>query len=232
MHNIPLANVFILVKILYINERSIKMFDLIIKNARIIDGTGSPWYRADLAVKDGKIASIGRINEEAAAIIDAEDKYLAPGFIDIHSHSDASILNNPSNESRLLQGVTTELTGNCGDSIAPTGKFTVDPDNKFATVADFFTELEKVGPATNFAMLVGHGTVRDAVMGYSSDKASAEQIEEMKKITAKAMEDGAFGISSGLIYPPGCYADTDELSDVASAVTPFGGLYKIGRAHV
>lgn len=201
------------------------MFDLIIKNARIIDGTGSPWYRADLAVKDGKIASIGRINEEAAAIIDAEDKYLAPGFIDIHSHSDASILNNPSNESRLLQGVTTELTGNCGDSIAPTGKFTVDPDNKFATVADFFTELEKVGPATNFAMLVGHGTVRDAVMGYSSGKASAEQIEEMKKITAKAMEDGAFGISSGLIYPPGCYADTDELSDVASAVTPFGGLY-------
>ena len=201
------------------------MYDLIIKNARIIDGSGSPWYRADLAVKDGKIATIGKLNEQAGKIVDAEDKYLAPGFIDIHSHSDGSILNCPSNESRLLQGTTTELTGNCGDSMAPIGKATVAPERGFATVADFLAKVEENGIATNFAMLVGHGTVRDAVMGYSSEKASPQQIEEMKAITAKAMEDGAFGISSGLIYPPGCYADTDELSEVASAVAPFGGLY-------
>ena len=201
------------------------MYDLIIKNARIIDGSGSPWYRADLAVKDGKIAAIGKLNEQAGKIVDAKDKYLAPGFIDIHSHSDGSILNCPSNESRLLQGTTTELTGNCGDSMAPIGKATVAPERGFATVADFLAKVEENGIATNFAMLVGHGTVRDAVMGYSSEKASPQQIEEMKAITAKAMEDGAFGISSGLIYPPGCYADTDELSEVASAVAPFGGLY-------
>lgn len=201
------------------------MFDLLIKNARIIDGTGSPWYRADLAVENGKIAAIGKITDEALTVIDGEDKYLAPGFIDIHSHSDFSILNCPSNESRLLQGITTELTGNCGDSMAPVGPGTVEPDKKYKTVADFFTEVEKIKPATNFAMLVGHGTVRDAVMGYCSDKASIEQIEEMKKLTSQAMRDGAFGISSGLIYPPGCYADTDELAQVASAAAPYGGLY-------
>ena len=201
------------------------MFDLLIKNARIIDGSGSPWYRADLAVKDGRIAAIGRITENAEMVVDAQDKYLAPGFIDIHSHSDGSILKCPSNESRLLQGTTTELTGNCGDSMAPTGPATVDPDKKYRTVAEFLDAVENARPATNFAMLAGHGTVRDAVMGYSSGKASPEQIEEMKKVTAKAMEDGAFGISSGLIYPPGCYADTDELSEVASAVAPYGGLY-------
>lgn len=201
------------------------MYDLLIKNARIIDGTASPWFRADLAVKDGKIAAIGKIGENALTVVDAQDKYLAPGFIDIHSHSDASILNCPSNESRLLQGITTELTGNCGDSAAPTGPCTVDPARKFKTVSEFFEAVEKARPATNLGMLVGHGTVRDAVMGYSSDKASDQQIAEMQKITAQAMEDGAFGISSGLIYPPGCYADTDELSQVASAVAPFGGLY-------
>ena len=201
------------------------MLDLVIKNARIIDGTGSPWYRADLGVKDGKIAAIGRIDEDAQTVVHADDKYLAPGFIDIHSHSDDSILSCPSNESRLLQGITTELTGNCGDSIAPVGRYTVDPEHKYESVAEFLDAVEKVHPATNIGMLVGHGTVRDAVMGYSSEKASPQQIGEMRKITAKAMEEGAFGISSGLIYPPGCYADTEELTQVASAVAPYSGLY-------
>ena len=193
------------------------MYDLLIKNARVIDGTGAPWYYGDVAVKDGKIAAVGKLSGDAAQTVDAGGLYLAPGFIDIHSHSDDSILGCPTAESRILQGVTTDVGGNCGGSEAPS--------KAYPAMADFLTAVEQARPSINSATLVGHGTLRKAVMGYSREAADDGQIAEMQALAAKAMEDGAFGISTGLIYPPGCYADTNELAKVVSAVAPYGGYY-------
>ena len=193
------------------------MYDLIIRNARIIDGTGAPWFFGDLAVKDGKIAAMGKLNGDAKETVDAHGLYLAPGFIDIHSHSDGAILECPTAESRILQGVTTDVGGNCGSSAAP-GK-------TWPTFAAYLEAVEQAKPSINAATLVGHGTIRKAVMGYSREEATEEQIEQMQALTAKAMEEGAFGISTGLIYPPSCYSTTDELVRVVSAVAPYGGYY-------
>ena len=201
------------------------MYQILIKNARIIDGTGSPWYYGDLAVQDGKIAAIGNIDGPAEDVIDAEGYYLSPGFIDIHSHSDRSILSDPKAESRILQGVTTEVTGNCGSSVAPETAQTQRDRKLFPTFKEYLDEVESVKPSVNTAALVGHGTIRDAVMGYSTSEANAEQIAEMKALAAQAMEDGAYGISTGLIYPPSCYANQEELVEVISAVKPYGGYY-------
>ena len=193
------------------------MYDLLIQNARMIDGTGAPWYYGDLAVKDGKIAAMGKLTGDAKEVVDAGGLYLAPGFIDIHSHSDDSILDCPTAESRILQGVTTDVGGNCGGSEAPS--------QTFPAMADFLAAVEQARPSINSATLVGHGTVRKAVMGYSREEATDGQIAQMQTLTARAMEEGAFGISTGLIYPPSCYSTTDELVRVVSAVAPYGGYY-------
>ncbi|MBQ8589206.1 MAG: D-aminoacylase [Firmicutes bacterium] len=201
------------------------MYQLLIKNARIIDGTGSPWYYGDLAVSEGKIVAIGQIDGPAEETVNADGAYLSPGFIDIHSHSDRSILSDPKAESRILQGVTTEVTGNCGSSVAPESDETMRQRKLFTTFKEYLDAVEETRPSVNTAALVGHGTIRDAVMGYSTSEATAEQIEAMQKLTAQAMEDGAFGISTGLIYPPSCYASQEELVQVISAVKPYGGYY-------
>ena len=141
------------------------MYDLMIRNARIVDGTGAPWYRADIAVEGGKIAAIGKLSGEARETVDAADHYLAPGFIDIHSHSDDSILACPAAESRILQGVTTEIAGNCGASAGPA------PEGKkdgWPGMDAFLSAVEAAAPSVNLGMLVGHGAVR----------ACAEQIGE------------------------------------------------------
>lgn len=198
------------------------MYDLIIRNARVVDGTGAPWYRADVAIEGGKIAAIGKLSGAARKTVDAEDHYLAPGFIDIHSHSDDSILQCPSAESRILQGVTTEIAGNCGASVgpAPEGK-----ENGFPSMAAFLAAVEQAQPSVNLGMLVGHGAVRACAMGYGAEKPTEAQLQRMRELVTEAMEAGAFGISSGLIYPPSSYADTEELIEVAKAVAPYGGYY-------
>ena len=210
------------------------MLDLIIKNARVIDGTGAPWFRADVGVKSGKIAAIGKLSCEAAETVDANDLYLSPGFIDVHSHSDSSILDCPLNHSRILQGVTSEIAGNCGMSMAPAADETLDLLRGYAGwdkgfswrgVGSFLDEVGKARASTNFGTLVGHGTIRIAEMGFSADKPTAARLENMKAIAAEAMREGAFGMSSGLIYPPGSYAETDELAEIASAIAPFSGYY-------
>ena len=193
------------------------MYDLLIQNARILDGTGAPWFYGDLAVKDGKIAAIGKVTGQAKTVVDAAGQYLSPGFIDIHSHSDGAILDCPTAESRILQGVTTDVGGNCGSSVAPT--------EKYPTMADYLATVEQARPSINSATLVGHGTLRKAVMGYSREEATAQQIGQMRDLTAQAMEDGAYGISTGLIYPPSCYSTTEELVQVVNAVRPYGGYY-------
>lgn len=193
------------------------MYDLLIKNARIVDGTGAPWSYGDLAVKDGRIAALGKVTGQAKTVVDADGQYLAPGFIDIHSHSDGAILRCPTAESRIFQGVTTDVGGNCGSSVAPT--------EQYPTMADYLAQVEQAGPSINSATLVGHGTLRKAVMGYSREEATPAQIEEMRALTAQAMEEGAYGISTGLIYPPSCYSTTEELVQVVGAIRPYGGYY-------
>jgi len=210
------------------------MFDLLIKNARIIDGTGAPWYRGNIAVKDGKITNNRQLTaEDAVEVFDAGDNYVCPGFVDIHSHSDDSILAHQLAESRIFQGVTTEIGENCGTSPAPVNpeyahllkRYIGGINIEWQSVKEYLNHVEKGKISVNFGLLVGHGTIRVAVMGFSADKATPAQISQMRDYAAKAMEDGAFGLSSGLIYPPGSYADTDELAEVASAVAPYGGLY-------
>lgn len=211
------------------------MIDLLIKNARVIDGTGSPWFRADVGVDKGRICFVGRRDDvEATETVDTEDRFLCPGFIDIHSHSDQGVFGAPKAESRILQGVTTELVGNCGISMAPAADEYINElkvytagagDYSWRSMGDFLDKLEHFSHATNIACMMGHGTVRLAVMGYSADKATRAQLDAMRALVAEGMQQGAFGITSGLIYPPGSFADEDELADVISAIAPYGGFY-------
>ena len=215
------------------------MFDLIIRNAKIIDGSCAPWYIADVAVKDGKISQIGRIDSEARELVDAERKILTPGFIDIHSHSDAGILLHKENESRILQGVTTELGGDCGSSPMPLtperrenlrksysgfAEKELEPD--WEDTAGFLDKIEANGTSVNYATLAGHGSIRIAAMGFDDREPVAGELEQMRKLTAQCMEQGCFGISSGLIYPPGSYAKNDEIMELAKVAASYGGFYK------
>ncbi|MGE5653645.1 MAG: N-acyl-D-amino-acid deacylase family protein [Bacillota bacterium] len=215
------------------------MIDLMIRNAKIVDGSGNPWFVGDVAVAGGKIVAVGRLADlKAKEEVDAEGLVLSPGFIDIHSHSDFSILDYPTNESRVLQGITTEIGGNCGLSPAPVLPDKVDYLRKYASFlsnsisydwqsyGDFLRRIEETGISTNFGGLIGHGTLRVAAMGFDNRKPEPHELETMQTLMRQAMEDGAFGVSSGLIYSPGCYADTDELVEVAKAIAPYGGFYE------
>ena len=198
--------------------------DFILKNCRLIDGAGGPWRRADVGVKDGRIAFTGKApeNAEAEEVIDCEGLYLAPGFIDIHSHSDTTILDNPAAESRILQGITTELGGDCGISAAPVSgdpskrklvkDYVGDMEYNWSSVGEFLDVVEEAGPSVNFATAVGHGTVRIGAMGFDDREPDEAEMNEMKDILRKALEDGAFCLSSGLIYPPGVFSKTDEIA--------------------
>jgi len=215
------------------------MFDLIVRNGRIIDGAGNPWFLADVGVKHGKILKIGDLkSEEAERVIDAEGSTVSPGFIDMHSHSDFAPLINPYMESKVRQGVTTEVIGNCGSSAAPLDDFLrkeileTSPTLREANVKlDWFTmdeymqRVERNGVSLNIAPLVGHGNVRALVLQFERRKPTEKELEDMKRILARAMEDGAFGMSTGLIYPPSCYANTEEIVELCKVAARFGGLY-------
>lgn len=211
------------------------LYDLLIKNARVVDGTGSPWVRNDVAVQDGVICKIGTLtNAQAKCVVDAQDKYLTPGFIDIHCHSDATIMNCPTSDSRILQGVTTELGGDCGISTAPVHPDRMDllkaysgvAEYPWRTMAEYLDYIESLGVSTNFATAVGHGTIRLAAMGFDDRKPTADELEEMKQYLRQSMEGGAFCMSSGLIYPPGCFADAEELTELCKELKPYGGFYE------
>jgi len=199
------------------------LFDVVIKNGCLVDGTGNPWFKADVGIKSGKVLKIGDLSsEDANRIIDARGLVVSPGFIDIHSHSEYSLLANSKAESKIRQGVTTEVNGNCGDSPAPIrGISTYDKelaeeyelDLDWSTLGEYLNQLERQGIALNVAMLVGHGTIRTAVMGYENRPPTREELEEMKELVALAMEDGAFGMSTGLFYPPGGFAHTEEVME-------------------
>ena len=214
------------------------MFDLIIRNGMIVDGTGAPWFYADLAVTAGKIAAIGHVQEDAQAktVIDARGLAVAPGFIDIHSHSDTTLLVEGEGHGKVRQGVTTEVIGNCGMSVAPLhtrmAKADVEEelhsyglDLKWETMDEYLTVLQSSGVSINVVPLIGHGAIRKSVMNYDQRQPTEEELQRMQELVRECMEAGAFGITSGLIYAPSCYADTDELVELSKVVAEYGGFY-------
>jgi N-acyl-D-amino-acid deacylase len=209
--------------------------DLAIRGGLVVDGSGKKGYEADLGVKDGKIARIGSIRSgDADETIDTSGLIVAPGFIDIHSHSDAPLLINPKAESMVRQGVTTNVIGNCGGSIAPLTDLAKEEivgrlgqlgvDASWSSFGEYLERLEQ-GVALNVVAFVGHGTVRQCVMDLEERAPTSGELEEMKGLVGEAMRDGAFGMSSGLVYPPGRYADTAELTELCRVVAEHGGIY-------
>ncbi|MGE3492986.1 MAG: amidohydrolase family protein [Vicinamibacterales bacterium] len=184
--------------------------DLVIRNGRVIDGTGAPGREADIGVRNGRIVSVGRITETATSTIDAKGLVVAPGFIDVHTHVD-EIATQPAIPHFVRMGVTTVVAGNCGTSAAD--------------VAKAFLAIEAAKPALNYATLIGHNTVRREAMGTANRQATPEELKRMEALVAKAMSDGAVGFSTGLQYVPGTYANTDEVIALAKVAAANRGLY-------
>src|SRR6476646_4472299 len=201
------------------------MYDLLFRNARIVDGSGSPWYRADLAVAGDRIAAIGWLDgAEAGQTIDCGDFVLAPGFFDLHVHSDLSLLAEPRHEAKIYQGVTTDLLGQDGLSYAPIsrqklpllrkflGGLNGDPDIDWdwTSVASFLAKFDrKVSP--NVAFLIPLCAVRVEAMGFEPRPAGAAELQRMRELIDEGMRDGAVGLSTGLTYPVNAWTSTDEL---------------------
>ncbi len=195
------------------------MLDLLIKNADILDGTGAPAFVGDVAVKNGKIVTVGRVNEEAARVIDGTGLVLSPGFIDSHSHSDRTWLIQPDQREKLEQGITFSIAGQCGSSVAPKTK-----EGKELSIEALFSQVEKSGLGSGGAMLVGHGTLRCAVMGTEKRAATKAELENMKALLRECMQAGALGLSYGLIYAPSCYSTTEEVMELAKTAAECGGM--------
>jgi len=212
------------------------MHDILIKGGTLIDGTGAKPVPRDIAVDGAKITGVYKHSEASASmLIDASDMVVCPGFIDIHSHSEIHLLANPLAESKIRQGVTTELVGNCGGSPAPALGLArealldygiqLDVSVDWATLDEYFLRLSNMRTSVNVATLVGASTLREAAMGSRDERPSEAELSEMKNMLADAMLQGAYGLSSGLIYAPGCYADTDEIVALATVSASLGGFY-------
>lgn len=215
------------------------MFDIGILGGRIVDGAGNPWYFGDIGVAGKKIAKIGKIDKsECRRTIDARGLYVCPGFIDIHTHSDITVLIYPGCDSTLRQGVTTHLIGNCGSSAAPMREPYVDlwktywgdwagtfDKDEWRTFGEYLKVLERSGVGHNIAALVGHGAVRTAALGAERRAPNPKELKLMKDLVDEAMRSGAFGLSTGLVYPPGSFAKTDEIVELCKVVAKYGGMY-------
>jgi len=219
-----------------------KNYELIIKNGYIVDGSGNPWYKADIGIKNGKITAISfYINEkDGDHIINAKDLIVCPGFIDLHNHSDKDILAKPFCKSNIMQGITTAVVGNCGSSMAPISQMYLSDlqeyfapfllDNfdygwEWSSLGDYYRKVEKRPIAINLAPLVGHGTIRVAVKGFSQEPITTEEMKKMKFLLRQSLQEGAFGMSTGLVYPPGCYSTTAELMELCDELKNFGRVY-------
>lgn len=219
------------------------MIDILIKNGTIFDGTGAPRFQADLAITDGVISdilplpnesSLG-IQAEAHTIIDATHRFVTPGFIDTHGHSDVNVLANPNAESKLRQGITTEIISNCGDGVFPligealkdvvTCNESLGVAINWSTVNEYFDLIDKVSPAINIASYVGHSTIRLAIIGDEDRQPTPDELNRMQQEVAIAMEAGSIGLSTGLIYPPGLFADQEEIITLQKIVAKYGGIY-------
>lgn len=193
-------------------NRTCQKFDLIIWNGKIIDGTDNAWFYADVGIKGGKIARIGNLTGcKSRNEINAKGLIVSPGFIDVHTHIDSSLLKHPYAENYIRDGVTTVVAGNCGGSVLD--------------VAKHFKSLKKKGAAINVATLIGHNTVLYKVKGDVAGELTPEQMGECKKLLKKAMYDGAVGMSTGLIYSPGKYSSIEEIIELQKVVAELGGIY-------
>lgn len=215
------------------------MYDIIIRNGKIIDGTGQPMFSGDVAIKEDRIVELGELhNEHADMEIDAQGKYVTPGFIDVNNHSDTywRIFLTPKLESLIYQGITTIIGGNCGSSLAPlvnrdmiqsiqkwadTGKINLN----WLRVGELLDELERKGLPVNFGTLVGHSTLRRGLVGDEVRALSADELEKMKKMLERSLEEGALGLSTGLIYSHAKIATEEEIEALANVVKDYGGIY-------
>jgi N-acyl-D-aspartate/D-glutamate deacylase len=197
-------------------------YDVLITNARIVDGTGAPARTGSVGILDGKIAAVGNAAGPATRTIDARGRVLAPGFIDMHSHSDMTLVTDGNGQSKIRQGVTTEIIGESG-SVAP--RKAPSAAAPWTDFAGYFAHLEKNGIAPNLLSYIGLGTVREIVVGEDDRKPTAAELASMKKIVSTMMDQGIFGVSTGLIYPPNAYADVEELVELSRPAAEKGGLY-------
>ncbi len=221
------------------------MLDILIINARVVDGTGQPSFWGEVGIEGDKIAEVNRLPEDheqtvdevgsrADQVIDAEGRAVCPGFIDLHSHSDRAVLLSPDTESSLLMGVTTEIGGNCGSSVAPLSeamakqyerRFDADIKIDWTTVDEFFARVQKQGIGNNHGLFVGQGSIRACVMGQEKRFPSESELDRMAELVAQSLEMGAFGISTGRAYTPGCYAGFREVVELTRLVGEHRGLY-------
>jgi N-acyl-D-amino-acid deacylase len=215
------------------------MVDLLITGGRLLDGTGAPWYWADVAVESGRIAGVGRLGgERARKVVRADGRMVCPGFIDIHSHSDLQPLAYPLHECKMRQGVTTDVIGHDGLGLAPVTPQTAamlrrqlagwngDPDLvwDWGTITTYLDRFDG-RTAVNVAMMVPHGTVRMAVMGTDQRKPSPDEMSRMRRLVDQGMREGAVGLSTGLTYAPAMFSDDDELVELCKALRPYNGFY-------
>lgn len=206
-----LALLGVAVFILLFSQEPVYDYDLLIRNGRVIDGSGSPARSADLAIKDGKIVRLGTVEGSAKTVIDAQGKVVAPGFIDVHTHAE-SVRTQIRAENFVRMGVTSIVTGNCGGSVL--------------NVGEFFKQLEEKPASVNVATLIGHNTVRSEAMGGSFNREpTAEELDRMKSLVEQAMKEGAVGLSTGLIYLPGTFSKTEEIIDLAKVAAQYNGIY-------
>lgn len=216
------------------------MFDLLIKDATVVDGTGTKSWVGDVAIENGRFAALDhRIEAETRRVIPAGGYVMAPGFIDIHCHSDLALFNPSHSEIKLKQGVTLDVLGNCGDSLAPLDgdagaliRAACDADIDswehsldWSSYGEYIRIVEETGISMNVMGLVGHGTLRLAAMGYSDAPPTVVQMDHMKSLLTRSLDEGAAGMSTGLIYAPGCFADTRELIELAKVAGRRGGFY-------
>src|SRR5271163_864084 len=187
-------------------------YDLVIANGRIVDGAGGPWYYGDVAIKGDTIVAIGKFEPKSAArTIDAKGMVVAPGFIDIHTHARRGIFTDPSAQNYIRQGVTTLMEGNDGSSPLP--------------IAKFLADVASAHPAPNFGTFAGQGSIRSEVMKLVNRPATPDEIEKMRVIMRQAMLDGAFGMSTGLLYVPGNFTPPDEVIEVVKVAGAMGGMH-------
>ena len=212
-------------------------WSLLIRGGSVIDGTGSPGRRADVAIEGERIAAIAPdLRGDADRVIDATGQAVAPGFIDAHSHSDLFYFACPSAESKIRQGVTTEVVGMCSFSQAPlcpgredvvrgwAGGIGASLDVRWHTFGEYLDALAAVRPAVNVAHLAGHGALRIAAMGFEARAPDSAEARVMERLLGEAMDAGAFGFSTGLVYPPSSYAQTSEIIALAKSIARRGGL--------
>jgi N-acyl-D-amino-acid deacylase len=215
------------------------VLDLLIRGGRVIDGSGAPAFPADVGIAGDRIAAVGRVDEAAARTIDATGLFVCPGFVDMHTHSDLKLLTEPLHEAKVCQGVTLEVLGQDGLSYAPVtdevleqlraqlAGWNGDPpgfDWSWRSVAEYLDRLDE-GIAVNAAYLVPHGTLRACAMGYDDRAPTGPELAHMRRLLAEGLEQGAVGLSAGLTYAPGMYADDDELVALCEVVHDFGGFY-------